>query len=104
MTKQELEEAMIYATVNATIGFSLYAGFSLVSGNHTVTAVLSALGMGLLFFASYMVYEQDAVDVSIPDTNLVKGGGDNNSTSQTRKGQLGKVKTPLKKHPLCRFI
>lgn len=101
MSDTNLVEATTYAVVNGTVGFSIYMGASLVTGDQTMTAVFSALGMGMLFFASYMMYEQEALDVAVPDTDIL---GRSKSNGESKIHRLKHAFCPLKKAPMCRFI
>lgn len=92
---KQLKEALIYATVNSVVAFTLYAGSALHFGGDIKAALTSAAGVAMLIFGSYMVKEEDAVDMPFNPSDLA---------NKNRKGFTRHIPPCVRKHGLFRFI
>ena len=99
----ELKEALIYASVNGVVGFSIYSGSALYFGQNIKPALTSAIGIGLLVFGSYMVREQDEVDFDLKD--IVKEQKTHTKIINTFKNATRRfIPYSIKKYGLFRFL
>jgi len=92
LNMQDVKEAVVYATVNGAAAFSLYTGAAILFGDPVKAAIISGVGAGLLMFGSYLVRENEEVNLETPDTEIL---------NKKRKGQWF---PGIRKHGLFRFI
>lgn len=99
---KELKEALTYAAINGITGFAMYTGAALFYGEAVMPAIIAGSGIGLLAFGSYMIREENEVELNVVDSLPV--GGDRTKTQRLKQCATWVTPNCVRKHGLFHFF